>query len=169
MTIIAETGTGATPDANSYVTLAEGRALAAEMGIALPVDDVAAENALKAAAGFLESFGFQYQGHSTNGFEQPMQWPRRLVFLQGYEYPEDMIPKALKKAQVSAAFELIENGADLYQLADSNVKRRKTDVLETEYFASKTSTIIAFPRVAASLNPLLIQSTNYGLADRARG
>jgi len=168
MTIIAETGL-VVANANSYVTLAEGRALAADMGFALPVDDVAAQNALKAAANYLEGLAGLYQGHSANGFEQPLQWPRNLVFIEGYEFPSDMIPKALKKAQVSAAFELIENGADLFQVADSNVKRRKTDVLETEYFASKSSTLIAFPRVAANLKPLLIQSTNYGLADRVRG
>ena len=169
MTLIAETGTGANPLANSYLTLAEGRALAAEMGLALPVADLAAENALKAAMGYLEGLSGLYQGHSSNGFEQPLQWPRRLVFIEGYEYPEDMIPKALKKAQISTAFEVTENQVDLYQSADSNVKRRKTDVLETEYFASKSSTVIAFTRVAANLKPLLIQSTNYGLLDRIRG
>lgn len=168
MTIIAETGL-IVANANSYVTLAEGRALAAEMGFALPVADLAAENALKAATGYLEGLSGMYQGHSANSFEQPLQWPRILVFIEGTEFPSDMIPKALKKAQVSAAFELAENQVDLYQAAESNVKRRKTDVLETEYFASKITTAIAFPRVAANLRPLLIQSTNYGLPDRFRG
>jgi hypothetical protein len=87
-------------DANSFVTLAEVRAYAAQRGVTLSVtdDDVAIQ--LIKSKDYLESFAMRYQGEIANE-GQSLQWPRIDVYLYGSEtaFPSNAIPKELKAAQ----------------------------------------------------------------------
>lgn len=158
MAIVVETGTGADQTANSYVTLIEGRALAAAMGRSLFTLDADASDALASAARFLDGFRARFQGHATYGADQPLAWPRRLVQIEGQTIDEDAIPAMLKKAQVAAAAELSAGTSLFLNLDGKFLKRDKTDVLESEWSEKIFTTPDgkpSFPAIDAYLLPLL--------------
>jgi hypothetical protein len=158
MPLIVETGTGVA-NANSYVDLIEGRALADSCGLVLPADDTACEIALAAAARYLEGFADRFQGYATNGLDQPLQWPRARVFVGAFESASDSIPNLLKSAQVAAA-SLIAGGEDLFPNSDGRFKKAsKVDVIESEFSEKVFGTVDGLPRfgiVDTFLRPLLV-------------
>lgn len=95
MTITVEDGTNV-PDANSYVSVEELTAYAADRGIVLPADDAAKEVLLIKAMDYLEMADHDFMG--VRSFtDQPLSWPR-------ISYSMDLgIPKELKKAQMVLA------------------------------------------------------------------
>ncbi|MCW2763982.1 MAG: BcepGomr09 [Marmoricola sp.] len=158
MAIVVETGAGSDQTANSYVTLAEARTLAAAMGLTLPAVDADAEKAILGATRYLDGFRARFQGHTSNGAEQALTWPRRLVSIDGTTIDDDVIPLLVKKAQVAAAAE-IGSGTNLFENTDGKfLKRDKTDVLESEWSEKIFTTPDgkpAFPAIDGYLLPLL--------------
>lgn len=160
MALVIEDGTGKV-DSNTYVDVAQARAYATERGVTLPADDGAVEAMLIRAADYLEAQRAQYQGHKTfPEVPQAMQWPRTGVIIDcNYELPEDAIPTELKKAQMQAVVE-IQNGFNLMPSTDGRVvKKKKVDVLETEFFSAvemgnSGGPSPIFPAVDALLAPL---------------
>ena len=169
MALAIETGTGADQTANSYVTLAEARTLAASMGLTLPAVDADLETALATATRWLEGFRGRWQGHASNGLDQPLAWPRRLVQVAGVTIDDDLIPAMLKKAQVSVAVEYIA-GAALFENTDGRfVKVDKVDVLQKEWSEKIFTTPDGkprFPAVDVYVKPLLIDEQGWKISGR---
>lgn len=132
MALVIENGS-LVAGATSYASVAEARAYAAARASTLPDDDSAVEAALIVAMDFLESFRDEYQGLKVDPLEQPLQWPRAGVKIDGAALPSTSIPKELKAAQCQLALESA-GGLDLMPTGDGReVIREKLDVLETEY------------------------------------
>lgn len=108
MTLLVETGAGV-PGGDSWVTVAEAKTYAAQMGYTAFVDgdDEVIEPALRRGVAYLDAvYGNRYAGWPTfaDPIEQTMSWPRDGVILNsGYELPADEIPSNLKRAQIEAA------------------------------------------------------------------
>lgn len=100
---------------------------------------------------------------------QALAWPRdyatnpdATISDPGTEYPyyaDDVIPERVKDATCEYALELLRANADsrdpLQRDPDAVVKRRKTDVLETEWFEPPNAQgWAAFPRIVTLLSPL---------------
>ena len=165
--IIVEDGSNVT-NANSFVTIVEARAYAAERGVTLSAtdDDVAIQ--LIKAKDYLESFAMRYQGEMTNE-GQSLQWPRTDVYLYGSEtaFSSNAIPKELKSAQCAAILAIAEGVDIMPNYSASNFVTEETVGPITTKYADPTKVGIV-PTLTAvdSLLAPLFGSTATGFALR---
>ena len=120
-----------TADADSMVSVADARARAINLGVTLPTDNTELEIALMQGNVYLNSLC--YYGEVAVPFQQTV-FPRKGVAIGTNEYPSDQIPQQAIDAQiVSAAYAA---SGEIYTVVDNDkrVKRKKIDVIETEYF-----------------------------------
>lgn len=160
MALVVEDGS-VTPGADSYVSLADARALAASYGLALPADDTAAEAALRNGAvyvGLQEPFMCGRRVSAT----QSLAYPRQGVSLYGFSLASDVIPPQIVHAQVVAAVEY-GLGTDVRASSDGRVTEteRVEGAVTVSYFnngaTGATTTITA---ALDALRPLLCGSVN---------
>jgi hypothetical protein len=120
-----------TADADSMVSVADARARAVNLGVTLPADDTELEVALVKGNVYLNSLC--YYGETVISW-QGTSWPRTGVAIGDNEYPSDQIPQQAIDAQIVAA--AYAASGDIYTVVDNDkrVKRKKIDVIETEYF-----------------------------------
>ncbi|WP_435170821.1 DnaT-like ssDNA-binding protein [Falsirhodobacter sp. 1013] len=126
------------------------------LGISLPVS--APDLAVLRARGsdYIDAaFGARFKGVTT-AVDQPNQWPRSGVVLNGRPLPDGLVPLAVVQAAYRAA--LAEGqGFSLSRTIDPTapiVKREKVDVIETEYFQPPANADAGVP-VVAGLDGLL--------------
>lgn len=161
MALTIENGTGVS-GANSYATVAEARAFAADRGLVLPAADTDVEPLLVKACDYLQSLEPRFIGYRALE-AQALAWPRAEAVLPwGVALTEDAIPVQLKQAQCRLAYDAIT--LELQPNGDGReVVRRKVDVLETEYAQRGTSALL--PTLTQALNilqPLL--KNGFGLS-----
>lgn len=120
-----------TADADSMVSVADARTRAVNLGVTLPTDDTELEVALVKGNVYLNSLC--YYGDAVVPY-QGTSWPRTGVAIGTSEYPSDQIPQQAIDAQIVAA--AYAASGDIYTVVDNDkrVKRKKIDVIETEYF-----------------------------------
>jgi len=115
MPITVETGSGTNAAANSYASVADLRAYALARAISLPDDDLQCEALLLKAMARME--GLDYRGTRATR-DQPLDWPRHSVVIDGFWHQTDMLPPALKQAQL--AFAAAANTMDLLPSTPAN-------------------------------------------------
>lgn len=125
MAIIVEDGTIVT-GANSYVTTTELATYGTARGTTFTGDT---EQLLHRAMDYLESQSF-VGTKSTS--DQPLQWPRSGVSIDGYEVTSSTIPTELKNAQLATAI-AIGKGYDPLAVVERAPIRQKAGDLEVEY------------------------------------
>ena len=160
MALVVEDGS-VTPGADSYVSLANARALAASYGLALPADDAEAEVALRNGAVYVGLQEPSMCGRRVSA-SQSLAYPRRGVSLYGFALASDVIPPQIVHAQVVAA---VEYGAGTDVRASSDGRVTETERVEgavtVSYFnngaTGATTTITA---AMDALRPLLCGSVN---------
>lgn len=160
MALVVEDGS-VTPGANSYVSLANARALAASYGLALPADDAEAEVALRNGAVYVGLQEPSMCGRRVSA-SQSLAYPRQGVSLYGFALASDVIPPQVIHAQVVAA---VEYGAGTDVRASSDGRVTETERVEgavtVSYFnngaTGATTTITA---AMDALRPLLCGSVN---------
>lgn len=104
---------------------------------------------------------------------QALAWPRA-----GSDYDEDELPKTLVDANIELALSytpVIAAGTDVLNTdrTNGNVKRKKVDVLETEFFAPNEDGALSMERfppiVQRLLTPLVLVATDvWGTGDVTR-
>lgn len=144
-----------TANADSMVSVADARTRATALGVALPADDTELEVALVKGNVYLNSLC--YYGESVAPF-QMTAFPRIGIYMAGNEYPSDQIPQQAIDAQIVAA--AYAANSEIYTVVDNNkrVKRKKIDVIETEYFGSETGSQTG-KKVITRANELLAMFT----------
>ena len=160
MALVVETG-AVVPGADSYVSLANARALAASYGLALPADDAEAEAALRNGAVYVGLQEPSMCGRRVSA-AQSLAYPRQGVSLYGFALAADVIPPQIVHAQVAAA---VEYGAGTDVRASSDGRVTETERVEgavtVSYFnngaTGATTTITA---ALDALRPLLCGSVN---------
>ena len=160
VTIVATVGSAS---ANSYATLAEAETYC-EARLNVTLWDAATDDnknrALVEATRELDVLG--WDGYRTDDV-QALAWPREWVVNPDDPnldyYDNDEIPQRVKDSTCELALQFIKSGTtDLAAIpAETNIKRKKIDVLETEYFGPQNTPtgIDRFPRVLARVAPLL--------------
>lgn len=138
MSLIVEDGTGM-PDAESYVSVSEADMYHTKMANTVWTEssDVAKKEAmLRRAVRYLDgAYGVRTNGDPKN-VDQALIFPQvGATYMDGREVPEDSVPQVWKDAQCEAAL-LALQGVDLATTisAGPRLKRKKTDVLEKEWF-----------------------------------
>lgn len=141
MAIVVEDGTGVA-NANSFVTLDETEEYHETRGNSSwlsNTDDDAKEAAIIRASDFINTLNFK--GVRYTG-DQALCFPRSNLYdAEGYLLAETAVPAKVKAAQQEAALkELLSPGClTVDQKRGGRVKRKKIDVLETEYFEGAPS------------------------------
>ena len=133
MTLTVEDGS-VVAGANSYVSVADMEAWAEARNIDLlavyaatrkitePTGDdatAAIEGLLINAMDYLESLRGEYQGMKT-AKDNPLQWPRSSVIIDGWSLDDDEIPDCLVQAQMRLAYDCAALG-DLTPVGDGRV------------------------------------------------
>lgn len=156
-----ETGTGTNPLADSFGTLVDARAWAALYGYALPVDDTAAEVAMRKGAVYV---GTNPLSGSKLVSTQPLSVPRAGVTCDGetVEVAEQLT--AAFKAQIIYASSINDGltirGNDTGRQVKSN---KVVGAVEQEFFESSSSTTsLTVTEAVDALACLLSYSPNAG-------
>lgn len=166
MPLIVEDGTGI-EDANTYIDLADARALATLRGIDLSGDDAELSSQLVVAADRITSYEDRFTGRRATGI-QGLSHPRKCSMRYGEAYPIDSIPKELKLAQITLA-DYIASGFDVWAPIDlEGVTREKVGPIETEYALAIASDgeNPYFAQIEAILDPLFAPMTPNFLMSR---
>jgi len=127
-TIIVEDGT-VVAGANSYASESELINYASDRGVVLTA---ATDVLLIKAMDYIESLSFI----GSKGSEgQPLQWPRKDVYIDGFYAGSATIPAALKTGQIATALAIDSENSPLANV-ERATKREKVDVIEIEYMSS---------------------------------
>lgn len=165
LTLVATAGAA---NANAYATVAQGLAAAAYRAggnaaawLALTSDQqiqtlVSATSAEDALEGIID-----FKGERATA-TQALEWPRA-----GTAYADTTIPPPLVSATIELAFSYTPAFADatvdvVNPATNGNVKRKKVDVLETEFFAPAEIDVLD-PTAALAPFPTLVQRLLAGL------
>ena len=152
MAIVKEDGS-IVAGANSYVTEAELTAYATARGVTLTTDT---EQLLIRAMDYIESL--QFIGIKLTE-DQPLQWPRSDVFIDGYLIDFDEIPTELKNGLMQVAM-AIDNSQDPLADIPRLKKRVKVGEVEAEYVTSQATTIVR--KISSQLRKLLLGGSSGG-------
>lgn len=167
MALIVEDGTGLA-DADSYISLADARAHAASYGYTLPVDDTAAEIALRQGAVYVDLQEPCFSGERVSAI-QALSWPRNnAVNAYGFDIANDIIPIQLGRAQVAAAAEY-GAGTDVRANDDGKMvtKEEVVGAVVVEYGENgATGGAIVITKAMDALKPLLVSCSNNGIEFR---
>lgn len=159
VTIVATAGGSAS---NSYITLAEAETYM-EARLNAATWDAATEDSKNRALveATRELDVLEWLGWRTDDV-QALSWPRDWVVdpddPNGDYYSDAVVPQRVKDATAELAFQFIKSGTtDVAAMDDTQgIRRKKVDVLETEYDPAYRRTGMArYPRVLAYVRPLL--------------
>ena len=137
MTLIIEDGS-VVPNADSFVSVEDARAIAAELGISLPDDELKAESALRNGAIYIVT---QIESSVTGLRVSPVQrltFPRSGAISEyGFELANDEVPREAINSQIMAAVD-IGKGVDPRKIDNGlRVAGEKIDgAVERTYFDS---------------------------------
>ena len=153
MAIIVEDGSIVT-GANSYVSEAELTAYATARGITLTGDE---EELLVRAMDYIESLNYKGMKFSD---EQPLQWPRSGVIVDGYAVSASSIPQILKNGLMQTAM-AIDNGEDPLADLPRSVQSETVGPISVTY-SSGASSVPIVRKINAQLYKLLESGGLYG-------
>lgn len=160
MALIVEDGS-IVPFADSYLSLADARELAAKFNMALPPDDDEAEAALRNGALYIDLQEPSMCGRRVSP-GQSLAFPRTGIRLFGFDVSRTTIPSQVILAQVIAAVEY-GKGTDVRASSDGRATsmERVEGAVTVQYFDNgangSTTTITA---AMDALCPLLCGSNN---------
>jgi len=132
MAIIVEDGS-IVSGANSYVSETEVTDYAAERGITLTA---APSVLIYKSMDYIEGLSFVGMKYTE---DQPLQWPRVGVYIDGYYVEVSEIPKELKAAQLSTCISIDQSVNPLADIKPA-IKSRKIGPIETQYQDGASST-----------------------------
>lgn len=164
--LIVEDGSGKS-DADSYVSLADARAMAVKFGWALPDEDTEAESALRNGASYIDLQESFLCGSRVSA-EQELAYPRIGVSVNGFPVSSDSIPKQVIKAQVAAAVEY-GKGTDVRASSDGRITTHEEVVgaVVVEYANNgATGATVTITAAMDALRPLICGGGNNGFQFR---
>ena len=140
--------------ANSYVSDAEYVAYASQRGLTIGADDATREQQLIKAMDLLESYRDKFKGSKVQR-DQPLQWPRVSVFIDGYQTDSNTLPKELKRAQMELA--ALSVSVDLAPSGSiENVQSQSLGELSISYFSGGSYKSVQMDNVMQHLSELMV-------------
>ena len=126
MALIVEDGSGVV-NANSYVSRADYIAYAATLGVTI-ADDAAADVELIKAAEYIDAHKSNMKGYQVNK-SQDMAFPRYNVFIDGWHWSSNELPRNLILCQMRFAMD-VHDGIDLFNRpANPNLVAKSEEVV----------------------------------------
>lgn len=114
--------------ANTYITADGWDTWATERGISHSHNDAKIEHAILRAMDYFESLSFVGQKHEDN---QPLQWPRDYVYIDGYSVESDEIPKEVKAAMYEATKMELDGDSPIKEQGRATVSEKIGDIQVT--------------------------------------
>lgn len=159
MALIVEDGS-IVANANTFATVAECRAFAADRGLSLPVVDSDVEKLLVKAGDFLIQLEEKFQGQRQDP-SQALPFPRDSLLMFGEDFA-GTIPAILKQGQCRLAYDASQ--ADLQATGSGRVVKKKTvGPLSTEYDDSASNPQVNPTAALAILQPLFKRGSTLAL------
>ena len=158
--LIVENGS-IVPDADSYVSLEDARALAAKFGMTLPADDTEAEAALRNGALYVDLQEPLMCGRRVSA-SQSLAFPRTGISLLGYPVSRTTIPSQVVRAQVIAATEY-GKGTNVRGTSDGRAvaSERVEGAVAVSYFnTGDNGSTVTITAAVDALRPLLCGANN---------
>ncbi len=149
------------PDADSYVSLEDARALAAKFGMSLPADDAEAEAALRNGALYVDLQEPLMCGRRVSA-SQSLAFPRTGITLFGYPVSRTTIPAQVIRAQVIAATEY-GKGTNVRGTSDGRAvaSERVEGAVAVSYFnTGDNGSTVTITAAVDALRPLLCGANN---------
>lgn len=151
MPLIVEDGT-VVPNADSFLSLVDARALAANYGITLPTDDTDAEIKLRLGYNYLLTQESQLSGQRVSS-EQTGIYPRQNAYANCFLIDSDVIPQEVKLAQLYST-DAINSGLDVNETSDGS-QLESFEVVDVYKESYKTSSSTSFnTRIKGAVNAL---------------
>lgn len=154
MPLIIEDGS-IVPNANSYITVVEYQTWANERfgdsRATLPQTEAEYEAIILRGMDAFEANNFK---GTIVQQDQPLQWPRYNVYIDGYLVPSNSIPKEVKTSVYEYTYAQETGNGELNTIG-REVKKQKAGSVEVEYQDNASSTVIN-PAVSNSLRKLII-------------
>lgn len=166
MPLIVEDGS-IVAGADSYVSLADARALAAKYNWTLPEDDAEAEAALRNGAAYIDLQEPALCGQRVSA-TQSLAYPRTGVSVHGFPVSRDAIPQQVIRAQVAAAVEY-GKGTDVRASSDGRITTHEEVVgaVVVEYADNGvTGATVTITSAMDALRPLICGGGNNGFQFR---
>ena len=155
MALIVETGSIVT-NANSYVSDTDYTTYATARNKTVGSTEALREAELLKAMDYLESYRSKFKGAKVTR-DQPLQWPRYDVFIDGYQIDSNAIPSELKNAQMELA--ILANSTDLVPSGSvENIQSQSIGSLSVSYFSGGTWKTVQHKNVDQFLDELLNHS-----------
>lgn len=166
MALTVETG-AIVAGADSYITLTDARTYLTSRGMALSADDTVAEQQLRTAFDYIESFRSKFKGIKVTS-AQMTAWPRSGAYIDTYEIPSDTIPTQLKYAQAQAA-SAINSGLNPLSSGTGAafILKEKVGPIETQYSEAISTSGLPILRGVNNLLEVLLSSTAFITVERA--
>lgn len=173
MALEVEDGTGKA-NANAFVSLEEANLYHANAGNEAWEDedeDARMGAIVRATFGLQTKFNGLWFGQKAVA-AQRLAWPRSQVLgedkpiidLDGVPIPVTVVPQAVKDATCEVALiELTTRYAPVVRNRDDYLKRKKTDVLEREWFAAVQEVGVRFPMIDRMLAALCMAGADSGI------
>lgn len=154
MALTIEDGT-VVAGADSFATVAQIRAFAANRGLTLPTDDGAVEVLARRAVDYLLSMETRYAGARSSPV-QTLPFPRQRGYIRGLHVAYNIIAPEVVNAQCAIACTL--QAVDLMPVNNGRgqVTVQRTDVIETHYSERSYGGSPTSPLVDTYMAPLLI-------------
>lgn len=149
-----------------YGTDAAFTAWLAEGGLTLPVDALVPAILRQRGSAYIDGlYGSQFSGAPSGGFQQERAWPRTGALAYKITIPDDVVPLQVEHASYFSAFQEATRPGSLAitTSAAKSIKRKKIDVIETEYFEGSGNAVVdctlRLSTVEGLLAPFLIPET----------
>lgn len=162
MPLIIEDGNIVT-GANSYVSVADFETRLTDLGIFLTFENGTPEQLLLRAMDYIEAQNFQGYRYTK---EQPLQWPRSGVVVDGFSVDTNEIPNCLPLALMEVAV-AIDAGNDPLSVLGRETKREKVADIEVEY-SERASDTVELRAVNAHLDKLIVRGSNTAVIGLSR-
>ena len=159
MPLIVQDPANPTEEANSYVDLADARAIAESMAVELPADDAEAEKAIIKGTQYINSFEPRVDGKRKSPTQSTL-YPRTDTTQNCEPIAEDIIPYSIKKACIVAAG-FYGVGTDMFGGVDTgqSIAREKVADLEVAYFDNgSTSSSISSGEIESLMGQFMCNS-----------
>lgn len=161
--LIIETGEGV-PNANTFIDDAFYVSYAAARGLIIGADEAAREIELILSIDYINSIESRLKGTRVKS-EQSLPYPRNNVTIFGKIFSSSSIPIQLKNAQAEGSA-AANSQSLLTNESNKNIKLRKLDVLETEFFKGGSWSVTRLERVDSAIKELLISGGGFGRVAR---
>jgi len=145
MNLVVETGAGL-PNANTYIDLAYTLAnlTTAQKEIFEGYDEEDQDIIIINACKYID-YKFTWVGEKRT-YAQALKWPRIDATIDGFDFPSNIIPNEMRKAQVEMVKGIIGNGGASFdpfsiQTTAQETKSEAIGSLKTEYYESKSGIV----------------------------